>query len=90
MRSTLLVLGLALLSACASHPRVDTHGAQLARGRELVTSHCAACHAVAEEALTKGVSMGHPAMPTFQFAPTDVNDVVVYLRSIQEDGDAAQ
>ena len=36
------------------------------------------------EALAEGISVGHPAMPEFQFAPDDVNDLVGYLQSIQE------
>lgn len=36
-----------------------------------------------EEALGEGISVGHPAMPEFQFAPTDVADLVDYLQSIQ-------
>jgi hypothetical protein len=37
-----------------------------------------------EEALAEGISVGHPAMPEFQFAPDDVSDLVGYLQSIQE------
>lgn len=37
-----------------------------------------------EEALAEGISVGHPAMPQFQFAPEDVDALVVYLQSIQE------
>lgn len=36
-----------------------------------------------EEALAEGISVGHPAMPQFQFAPDDVNALVGYLQSIQ-------
>lgn len=36
-----------------------------------------------EEALAEGISVGHPAMPQFQFAPADVTAVVTYLQSIQ-------
>ncbi len=36
------------------------------------------------EALAEGISVGHPAMPEFQFAPDDVSDLVGYLQSIQE------
>jgi mono/diheme cytochrome c family protein len=38
-----------------------------------------------EEALAEGISVGHPAMPQFQFAPDDVNALVGYLQSIQEE-----
>ncbi|MFT3728120.1 MAG: cytochrome c [Terricaulis sp.] len=36
------------------------------------------------EALAEGISVGHPAMPQFQFAPTDVDDLISYLQSIQD------
>lgn len=36
-----------------------------------------------EEALAEGISVGHPAMPQFQFAPDDVSAVITYLQSIQ-------
>lgn len=38
-----------------------------------------------EEALAEGITVGHPAMPQFEFAPQDVSDIVSYLQSIQED-----
>jgi mono/diheme cytochrome c family protein len=37
-----------------------------------------------EEALAEGISVGHPAMPQFQFAPEDVDALVAYLQSIQK------
>jgi cytochrome c len=37
-----------------------------------------------EEALAEGISVGHPAMPQFQFAPDDVDALIAYLQSIQE------
>jgi mono/diheme cytochrome c family protein len=37
-----------------------------------------------EEALAEGISVGHPAMPEFQFAPDDVHALVLYLQSIQD------
>ncbi len=37
------------------------------------------------EALAEGISVGHPAMPQFQFEPDDVDAVIVYLQSIQDD-----
>ena len=37
-----------------------------------------------EEALAEGISVGHPAMPQFQFPPEDVNALVTYLQSVQE------
>ena len=36
------------------------------------------------EAFAEGISVGHPAMPEFQFDPDDVDDLVAYLTSIQE------
>jgi mono/diheme cytochrome c family protein len=38
-----------------------------------------------EEALAEGISVGHPAMPEFQFEPDDVTALVQYLQSIQAD-----
>lgn len=38
-----------------------------------------------EEALAEGISVGHPAMPQFEFAPEDVDALVAYLQSIQEE-----
>src|SRR5689334_19333332 len=43
-----------------------------------------------EEALAEGISVGHPAMPEFQFEPDDVHALVSYLQSIQEPTDRAQ
>lgn len=36
-----------------------------------------------EEALAEGISVGHPAMPQFEFGPDDVDALIAYLRSIQ-------
>jgi mono/diheme cytochrome c family protein len=36
-----------------------------------------------QEALAEGISVGHPAMPQFQFAPDDVDAIIAYLQSIQ-------
>lgn len=36
------------------------------------------------EALAEGISVGHPAMPEFQFEPEEVDDLVAYLTAIQE------
>lgn len=33
-----------------------------------------------EEALAEGISVGHPAMPQFQFMPDDVGALVQYLQ----------
>lgn len=37
-----------------------------------------------EEALAEGISVGHPAMPQFEFAPEDVDALVAYLQSVQD------
>lgn len=37
-----------------------------------------------EESLAEGISVGHPAMPEFAFAPDDAHALVLYLQSIQE------
>jgi mono/diheme cytochrome c family protein len=39
--------------------------------------------ATLEDALTKGISTGHPAMPEIQLQQVDVEAVVAYLQSIQ-------
>ncbi|MEQ1610114.1 MAG: cytochrome c [Hyphomonadaceae bacterium] len=36
-----------------------------------------------EEALTKGISAGHPAMPEFEFTTEDVKSILAYLRLVQ-------
>lgn len=38
-----------------------------------------------EEALAEGISVGHPAMPQFEFAPEDVDALIAYLQSIQQE-----
>jgi mono/diheme cytochrome c family protein len=43
-----------------------------------------------EEALAEGISVGHPAMPQFAFAPDDAHAVVAYLQSIQNELPPAQ
>jgi cytochrome c len=37
-----------------------------------------------EEALAEGIVSGHPDMPEFRFAASDVGAVIAYLKSIQE------
>ena len=37
-----------------------------------------------EEALAEGISVGHPAMPEFQFSSDDAHALVAYLQAIQE------
>ena len=37
-----------------------------------------------QEALAEGILTGHPAMPEFRFTPGEINDIVAYLKSIQE------
>jgi mono/diheme cytochrome c family protein len=41
--------------------------------------------AALQEALGEGISVGHPAMPQFEFAPEDVDALILYLESIQDD-----
>ncbi len=41
-----------------------------------------------EEALTKGISAGHPAMPEFEFSIEEVGSIVVYLQSVQARGNS--
>jgi mono/diheme cytochrome c family protein len=36
-----------------------------------------------EEALTKGISAGHPPMPEMRFAAEDVRSIIAYLESVQ-------
>ena len=36
------------------------------------------------EALNEGIITGHPQMPEFRFSPAEVNDLIAYLRSIQQ------
>lgn len=43
-----------------------------------------------EEALAEGISVGHPAMPQFQFEPEDVDAIIAYLQSIQTSAPPAQ
>lgn len=38
-----------------------------------------------QEALGEGISVGHPAMPQFEFAPEDVDALILYLESVQND-----
>jgi len=35
------------------------------------------------EALAEGILTGHPAMPQFTFPPGEIEDIIVYLKSIQ-------
>jgi mono/diheme cytochrome c family protein len=36
------------------------------------------------EALAEGIVTGHPSMPQFQLDPAQVNDVIAYLKSVQD------
>ena len=42
-----------------------------------------------EEALAEGILTGHPAMPEFEFSPSDIRDLIAYLKSIQVKRQAA-
>ena len=35
------------------------------------------------EALAEGISTGHPSMPMFQLEPDQVNDFILYLKSLE-------
>jgi mono/diheme cytochrome c family protein len=37
-----------------------------------------------QEALAEGMLTGHPAMPEFRFSPAQINDLITYLKTIQE------
>lgn len=37
-----------------------------------------------EEAFAEGAIVGHPAMPQYQFQPDEIDDLLGYLESIQE------
>jgi cytochrome c len=41
------------------------------------------------EALAEGILTGHPQMPEFRFAPEEVNDIILYLKSIQTEQGAS-
>jgi mono/diheme cytochrome c family protein len=43
-----------------------------------------------QEALAEGISVGHPAMPQFQFEPDDVDAIIAYLQSIQTQAQPAE
>lgn len=36
-----------------------------------------------QEALAEGILTGHPAMPEFRFSPSEIEDLIAYLSSIQ-------
>ena len=37
-----------------------------------------------EEALAEGIVTGHPSMPRFELAPDQINDLIAYLKSLEE------
>ena len=39
-----------------------------------------------EEALAEGISVGHAEMPQFEFGPSQVADLISYLKSVQPHG----
>jgi cytochrome c len=60
------------------------------RGLVFVRTHCAKCHAIDRvsqsplpESLAEGIVTGHPSMPEFQLDPGQVNDVITYLKSLE-------
>lgn len=36
-----------------------------------------------EEALAEGIMTGHPSMPQFQFEPDQINDFIMFLKSLE-------
>jgi mono/diheme cytochrome c family protein len=36
-----------------------------------------------EEALAEGIVTGHPSMPQFRFEPDQINDFIVFLKSLE-------
>jgi mono/diheme cytochrome c family protein len=36
-----------------------------------------------EEALAEGITTGHPSMPQFQFEPDQINDLIMFLKSLE-------
>jgi cytochrome c len=36
-----------------------------------------------QEALAEGIVTGHPSMPEFRFEPDQINDFLVYLKSLE-------
>jgi mono/diheme cytochrome c family protein len=36
-----------------------------------------------EEALAEGIMTGHPSMPQFQFEPDQINDFLIFLKSLE-------
>jgi mono/diheme cytochrome c family protein len=41
-----------------------------------------------EEALAEGMLTGHPEMPEFRFSPSEIDDLIAYLKSVQVDAQA--
>lgn len=35
------------------------------------------------EALAEGITVGHPAMPAFEFTPREISDILAYLETLQ-------
>jgi cytochrome c len=38
-----------------------------------------------EEAFVEGIETGHPDMPAFEASPTQITDILVYIRSVQDE-----
>ena len=36
-----------------------------------------------QEAFGEGIKTGHPAMPQFEFSPTEINDLIAYLDTLR-------
>jgi mono/diheme cytochrome c family protein len=41
-----------------------------------------------QEALAEGMLTGHPEMPEFRFTPSEIDDLIAYLKSVQLNAEA--
>ena len=85
-----LLLALSMILALGSAQRMEA--ANIEQGRDLALLYCAGCHAIdkvspsplrLEEALAEGIMTGHPSMPQFQFEPDQINDFIMFLKSLE-------
>jgi mono/diheme cytochrome c family protein len=69
-------------SSCHAVARTgDSHAPQAPPFRTLSRNYAVSD---LEEALVEGISVGHPAMPQFEFTAPDAHAVVLYLQTIQD------
>lgn len=40
-----------------------------------------------EESLAEGIVTGHPSMPQFRLDPAEINDLIAYLKSLEQPAD---